>query len=151
MDYFQVLATFCTTVVPGGAKSNQTYQPPELITSIPGYFLACYSLNPPKVPYWHYSVIDPYIGSSFLPQWTLREGSTTVWYSPHEIDLTSAFMTSYSSKIISYCEHPPFPYFLIFIFLSPPKAYSSVFRPSFPGPTPYLEYLSAPLRATKIP
>ena len=45
MVYVQVLATFCTTVGPGGAKSAQTYQPPEPIISISGYFPTCYSLN----------------------------------------------------------------------------------------------------------
>ena len=110
-------------------------------------FLGIPSLNLSKVSYWHYS--DPYLGSEFLPQRILREGSITVWYSPHEIDLASAFMTFYSPKIISYCEHPPFSLLLIFILLSPPKAYSSVFRPSFPGPTPYLEYPLAPLKKKK--
>ena len=43
---FQVLATFCTTVVPGGAKSTQTYHPPEPIISC-----SCYSLNLPRVPH----------------------------------------------------------------------------------------------------
>ena len=86
---------------PGGAKSAQTYQPPEPMISIFGYFPARYSLNLPGVSYWHNFVIPPYIGSSSFPQWTLRESSITVWYSPHEVD-NSAFMTLYSFKIISY-------------------------------------------------
>ena len=86
---------------PGGAKSAQTYQPPEPMISIFGYFPARYSLNLPGVSYWHNFVIPPYKGSSSFPQWTLRESSITVWYFPHEVD-NSAFMISYSFKIISY-------------------------------------------------
>ena len=79
---FQVLATFCTTVVPGGAKSTQTYQPPEPIISIFGYIPTCYSLNLHRISYWHNFVIIPYIVPLFFPQWPLRESSTIVWHFP---------------------------------------------------------------------
>ena len=103
---------------PGGAKSAQTYQPPEPMISIFGYFPARYSSNLPWVSYWHNFVIPPYIGSSSFPQWTLRESSITVWCSPHEID-NSAFMTV--SKL-SHIFKPPFCCFLVFTFSHPPSS-----------------------------
>ena len=46
MVYVQVLATFCTTVRPGGAKSAQTYQPPEPMISIFWVFSCLLQLEP---------------------------------------------------------------------------------------------------------
>ena len=108
-------------------------------------FLGIPSLNLPKASYRHYS--DPYLGSEFLPQRILRESSITVWYSPHEIDFSFNFhdFLQFQNYLILWI--PPLsPLFLIFIFLSPPKIYPSVFRPSCPGPTPYIGYLLAPLK-----
>ena len=137
MVYVPVLATFCTTVEPGGAKSAQTYQSPEPIISISGYSPTCYSLNLHGISYQHNFVIIPYIGS-VIPSTVNFKG---------KLDYRVVFsMTSYCLKIVSYFEHPPFLYFLMFISLNPPKVYSSVFRPSFPEPTPYLEYPLAPLK-----
>ena len=153
MAHVQVLVTFCTTVEPGGAKSVQTYQSPEPTISIPGYFPICYSLNLRGILYWHNFVILPYIGSVFFSQRTLRESSTTVWFPPHGIDFNISFHDFLRSQTCLKFWTPPFSLIFIFTFLKPPKAYSSVFRPSFPGPTPYLEHPLAPLKTTpkKVP
>ena len=50
MDYAQVLATFYTTIEPGGVKSAQTYQPPEPIISNSGYISTRYSLQSTESP-----------------------------------------------------------------------------------------------------
>ena len=140
--YTQVLATFCTTIQPGGAKSTQTYKSPELLISIPLYFPTCYSKNLYLISFRPKFVLISYTGFLFLPQWILRESSITVLYIHYRIDLNITFydfLQSQKCLILS----PPFPLILIKISKNPPEGTlaSSV---RFPGPTPYLKCSLAP-------
>ena len=141
MVYVQVLATFCTTV-------NQVEQKVPKLTNL---------LNPwsPFLGIFRLVTARTFLGfptdiilSSLLisvphPSHSELSGKARLPCGVLHMKLITQLSWQFQNYLIFL--NPPFAVFWYLLFLIPPQAYSSVFCPSFPGPTPYLEYPLAPL------